>query len=199
MHRGLGRQVAGRGESVQAVAREFAGSDVVPYVAGLYTVGQQVLDHAVKSLLCLVDLAVTVQERRHIAVMVLPGHAGDEGERPQHRLQTRSGTVGPVPDCGQVVEVVGDLLLVPGEEDRLDVRKVLVQRRAPDPGVLRDPRHRHRRQPVLGHQCRGGPQDRLAYSGAVRVDRLAPELGHGPSIQSGGAATLWIDRDTVYR
>ncbi|MCX5257336.1 hypothetical protein OOK27_24975 [Streptomyces canus] len=94
---------------MQAVAREFAWSDVVPDIAGLYTVGQQVLDHAVESLLCLVDLAVAVQERRHVAVMVLPGRAGDEGERPQHRFQACSGTFGEVPDCGQVVEVEADL------------------------------------------------------------------------------------------
>ncbi|MFH9001909.1 hypothetical protein ACH4E5_01440 [Streptomyces afghaniensis] len=41
---------------MQAVPREFAGSDVVADVTGLRTVGQQVLDHPVKALLRLADL-----------------------------------------------------------------------------------------------------------------------------------------------
>jgi hypothetical protein len=35
-----------------------------------------------------------------------------------------------------VLEVAGDLAVLPGEQDRCDVRVVLVQRRAPDAGLF---------------------------------------------------------------
>jgi hypothetical protein len=39
-HRGFGRQVAGGGEGVQAIARKFVGRDVVPDVPGVDGLGQ---------------------------------------------------------------------------------------------------------------------------------------------------------------
>lgn len=71
VHGRPGGQVAGCGEGVQAEAREFAGCGVIADGAGLYGLGEQFLDHGVEPLLCLGDLAVAVQERREVAVVVL--------------------------------------------------------------------------------------------------------------------------------
>jgi hypothetical protein len=43
---------------------------------------------------------------------------------------------------GEFVQVPGDLPLVPGDHDRFNVREVLVEGGAPDPGLLGDLRHR---------------------------------------------------------
>ena len=80
-------------------------------------------------------------------------------------------------------EVAGDLTFVPGDQDRFDVGEVLVQRRASDAGLLGDLRHRHRPQPVLGHQRRRGVEGRVAHRAAVRLDRLVPQLRHDRSIR----------------
>jgi hypothetical protein len=122
-----------------------------------------------------------------------------QGERPQDRLQPFTGIRAAVTHLDQVLQVVADLALVPGPQDRLDVGKVLVQGGAPDSGVLCDPRHRHRGEAVLGDQCRGGVQHGGAYGGTVRVDRLVPQLGHADSIRPAHMATLCIDRDTLSR
>jgi hypothetical protein len=80
-------------------------------------------------------------------------------------------------------EVGGDLAFVPGDQDRLDVWEVLVQRRPADAGGLGDLRHRHRQQPVLADQRRGGVQDRLAHLVAVRLDGVVPQPRHPSSIR----------------
>ena len=87
-------------------------------------------------------------------------------------------------------EVASDLKFVPGEQDRFDVWEVLVQRRTSDTGLLGNLRHRHRPQPVLGHQRRSGVQDRVAHRAAVRLHRLVPQLRHPPSIHDDDTETL---------
>jgi hypothetical protein len=52
----------------------------------------------------------------------------------QDRLELPLGTLGVVAGSGKKPQVGVDLLFVPGEQDRLDVREVLVQRRAADAG-----------------------------------------------------------------
>jgi len=95
-----------------------------------------------------------------------------------------------VSDLGELGEVLGDLAFVPGKQDRLHVREVLVQRRSADAGVLGDLGHRHRGQPVLGHQGRGGVQGGVAHRAAVRLDRLVPQPRHHPTIRDDDSATL---------
>ena len=70
------------------------------------------------------------------------------------------------------------MTFVPSDQDRFDIGVVLVQRRTSDAGLFGDLRHRHRSQPVLGHQRRGGVQGRVAHFTAVRLDRLIPQLRH---------------------
>jgi hypothetical protein len=39
----------------------------------------------------------------------------------RHGFEPLARTAGPVPDCGEVLEVAGDLTFVPGDQDRFDV------------------------------------------------------------------------------
>src|SRR5918996_997584 len=120
-----------------------------------------------------------MQERRQLCVAMPVGLAGYERIGLQHGRESFARAPGPVSDLGKVSEMARDLTFVPDEQDRLDVREVLVQGRPADAGVLGDLRHRHRPQPVLGYQRRGGVQDRVADLASVRLDRLVPELRHG--------------------
>ena len=72
----------------------------------------------------------------------------------------------------------GDLTFVPGEEDRIDVGEVLVQRCAADTRVRCDLGHRHRTQATLGDQRRRRVQRRVAYVLAVRFHGFVPQPGH---------------------
>jgi len=49
-----------------------------------------------------------------------------------------------VTEFGKLPEMVGDLPLMPREQDRLDIRKVLVERGTSDASLLGDLRHRYR-------------------------------------------------------
>lgn len=181
---GLGVLPAGSREGVEAVACELVRRHIIPDVAGLCGLGQQVSDHLVDLVLRSGDPLVPMQERREFGVVVLAGLAGDEGVGLEHRFESLAGVATLVPDFGEVVEVAGDLTFVPGTEDRCDVWEVLVQRRTTDSSLLGDLRHRHRQQPVLRHQRRSGVQDRVAHLAAVRLDRLGPQLRHDRSIRN---------------
>src|SRR5207247_10258902 len=104
----------------------------------------------------------------------LPGRmlVTDERVRLQHGLETS----GLVPDACQLLEMVSHLPLVPGDQDRLDVGEVLVERRPPEPGPLRDLRHVHPGQPALGHQCGRRVECCLSYGVAVRRDAVVTIL-----------------------
>src|SRR5437867_158623 len=67
---GLGRQAAGGSERVQAMAGERVRGDIVPQVAALGTVGEQVSDHLAQLLLRSRDLLIAMQERRELRVVV---------------------------------------------------------------------------------------------------------------------------------
>ena len=96
---------------------------------------------------------------------------------------------GAVSDLGEVLEVTGDLTSVPGAEDRLDVREVLVERRATDTGLLGDLLHRHGSQPALGDERCGHVDDRVAHLPAVLLDRVVPEHRHRRRIRRGVSDT----------
>jgi hypothetical protein len=74
--------------------------------------------------------------------------------------------------------VARNVPFVPGDQYGFDVREVLVQRGTSDAGLLGDLCHRHRPQPVLGHQRHGGVKDGIAHFAPVGLDRLLPELWH---------------------
>ena len=70
-----------------------------------------------------------------LGVVVLVGH---ECERFEHNFESFTGIAGLVPDFGEMFEVAADLTFVPRNQDALDVREVLVQRRTPDAGLFGD-------------------------------------------------------------
>src|SRR5450755_2186861 len=99
-----------------------------------------------------VDVLAPVQHGRELGAMgPLVGH---DRVGLQDGFEPLAGAAALVPDSCEMFEVTGDLAFVPGGQDRLEVGEVLVQGGAPDAGLLGDLRHRHRRQPVLGDQCR---------------------------------------------
>jgi hypothetical protein len=91
------------------------------------------------------------------------------------------------------------MALVPGDQDRLDVREVFVERRTPDARVLGDLGHRDRREPMLGDERRGRIQNGVAHLPAVGFDCFIPELRHEGSIRDDASGTLRIDIDTMSR
>lgn len=129
---------------MEAVACELVRRYIIPDIAGLRGLDQQASDHVVHLVLCSGDLLVSMQERREVGVVVPAGLAGDEGVGLEHRLESLARIASLVPDFGEILEVTGDLTIVPGAQDRFDVWEVLVQRRTPDARLLGDPRHRHR-------------------------------------------------------
>jgi hypothetical protein len=64
---------------VEAVARELVGRGIIPGVAGLRALGEQVTDHVAKLLLRSDDLHASMQERRELGAMVPVGLVGDQG------------------------------------------------------------------------------------------------------------------------
>ncbi len=180
--RSLGRQAAGCCEGVEAVARKFVRRDIIPEPAGLGDLGQQVSDQVDELLLRSGDVLTSMQECREFGAVVLAVVA-DERVRLEHRFEPLASVARLVAEFGEMVEVTGDVTLVPGEQDRFDICEVLVQRRASDAGVLGDLRHLHRRQSVLGGQRPSGVQNRFAYRVAVRLDGLVPQPRHRRSIR----------------
>ena len=81
--------------------------------------------------------------------MVLGPLLVDVGIGLQDSLKPLAGVGSLVAHFGQMEQVSANLALVPGSEDRLHIRKVFVQRRPADTGLLGDLRHRHRRRPLF--------------------------------------------------
>ena len=69
--RGFRRQTAGRVECVEAVARKLVRRDIIPYVAGLCGLTQQVLDHVVDLLLRSGDVLTSMRECSEFGAGVL--------------------------------------------------------------------------------------------------------------------------------
>ena len=139
-NRGFGRHVAGCCEGVEAVARELVRRDIVPEVAGLCDLGQQASYHVVDLLLRSGDVHTSMQECSEFGAGVLMGKAlvGEERVGLKHSFELLSSAYGLVSDFGEMFEVTGDLTFVPGEQNRFDVWKVLVQRCTSNAGLLGD-------------------------------------------------------------
>ena len=103
---------------------------------------------------------------------------GDQREGVQHGGEPLTRIAGVVACLDQLVQVVADLALVPGHEDRFNIGEVLVQRGPSDAGGLRDLGHGHRRETVLGNEPRCRLHDGLAHLVPVRVDGLRPQFRH---------------------
>ena len=140
-------------------------------------------------------LAPVQQGHGQLGVVVL---VLDQRERLQDGLEPPGRGRG-VPGLGELAQVAGDVPVVPGDQDRLDVREVLVQRGPADPGRGGDLQHRHRRQSVLADQRRGGVQGGVVDRAPVLLDRLGPQLRHPLRIHDVDIETNRIDSDTLSR
>jgi hypothetical protein len=164
---------------VQAVARQLVSRDVVPDLAGRRGRGEQVPEEVAELSLRSGQVLAPVHERRQVGAVVRAGTlVGDARVGLEHHFEPLARVGGSVPDLGEVLQMVGHVALVPGDQDRLDVREVLVQRCPSDAGLIGDLGHRHRGQPVLGHERRRGVQRGLPHGVAVRLDRVVPEPRH---------------------
>ena len=174
---------------MQAVAGQLAGLGVVAQLASPHALSDEVADEIQQLLLGPGDVLAAVHHRGQFGAMgPVVGYLRVGGE---HGLEPPGGgACGLVPDLGEVFEVAGDVALVPGGQDRLDVGEVLVQGRAAYARLGGDPRHRDRRQPVLGDQGCGGIQGRVMHRPAVLLDRLVPQLRHSPSLHDARPSTL---------
>ena len=62
----------------------------------------------------------------------------------EHSFESLTSVISLVPNRDEMIEVAGHLTFVPRQQDRFDVREVLVQCRTSDAGLLGDLRHRNR-------------------------------------------------------
>src|SRR5262249_31414354 len=128
-------QVAGCIQGVEAVARELRRRDIVPDVAALRTLGQQVPDELVEVLLRSGDVLTSMQECRKLGVVVL---VENERECLEHGFEPVTRVASLMSELGEMFEVAAHQTLMPCEQDRFDVCEVLVQRRTTDAGLLGD-------------------------------------------------------------
>src|SRR5262249_50900214 len=153
-------------------------------------------DQVVEVLVSSCDVLTSLHQRREIDVLVL---VANERVRLEHHPESLAWITSLLPERRELGEMAGNVPFMPGDQDRFDVWKVLVQGPASDAGLLSDLPHRHRSQSVLGDERPGGVQDRVAHLTPVGLNRLVPEFRHVLSIRNDASNTQWIDRDTMYR
>jgi hypothetical protein len=116
---------------MEAVAGQLVRRDVIPKLTGRGGLGQQVLDQVMDLPLRVREVRTSMQEGGKFGAGVLVGEAvvGDERVGLQHGLEPLASVAWLVAEFGELGKVGGDLAFVPGNQDRLDVWEVLVQRR----------------------------------------------------------------------
>jgi hypothetical protein len=81
---------------VQAVAREFVRRDIIPRVASLCPLGNQVSDDSAEVLLGSGDVLASMQECREFGAVVL---MGNEGEGLEHGFEPLASAASLAPSC----------------------------------------------------------------------------------------------------
>jgi hypothetical protein len=119
---------------VQAVAREFVRGDIIPRVASLCPLGNQVSDDSAEVLLGSGDVLASMQECREFGAVVL---MGNEGEGLEHGFEPLASAASLAPKLGKLFEVDGDVTFVPGDQDRFDIGEVLYRATADAPAKIR--------------------------------------------------------------
>jgi hypothetical protein len=117
--------------------RELLRRDVVTDRAGRDALGDQVAEEAVQPPVGRGDPVPAVQQLPEVGDPVLGAVVADAGVGLEHRLEALHRISDSGPECVEMVQVGVDVLLVPGQEDRLDVGEVLVERRPPIPAPRR--------------------------------------------------------------
>src|SRR5438270_9459517 len=135
-----------------------------------------------------------MHERRELGP-VLVALVGDDREAFKYRLKSLANRARLITQLAEVLEVIGDMAIMPGDQDRLDTGEVLVERGASNAGFLGNLGHRHSPQPVPRDQGRGRIEDRLVDLSAVRLNRVVPELRDHARIWVGahGHSVFYVD------
>ncbi len=130
--------------------RQLVGRDIAAKSTCVRELRQQSTNEVEEPALRVGDMRIAMQQRNKLGG-VLPAPVDTQRIDPKHRLEPGAGITGPAAQRRELLEMPGNVPVVPRDQDRLDVREVLVQRRPTDPGGLRDLGHRDPGQPVLGN------------------------------------------------
>jgi len=133
---GPGGQAPGRTECMKAVGGQLCGGDVGPDLARVRGRDQQLPEEFGLRLVRPGDVLPPVDKGRHLRRAVSAPVVRDEGVGGEHRFQLLRRVAALLVQGSQLLEVRGDVPLVGGDEDRLDVGEALVERRPPDAGSL---------------------------------------------------------------
>src|SRR4029450_9895898 len=120
---------------MQAVAGPPSRRHIIADLAAGYGPGQQVPDEVAELLGGSGHVGTAMQQRRQVPAVML---VDNQRVGLQDRLEPLASVTGAVSDLGELSKVLGDLALVPGEQDRLHVREVLVQRGPAQAALLRE-------------------------------------------------------------
>ena len=187
---GIGAQVAGGSDGVETVGGELVERHVPSDRPRARSLAQQVSNEDHELLMGSVDVLTPMEHGRRVVVAML---VQDERISLEYRLELfASAITSLIPSFDEVLEVNFDLAFMPGDQDRFDVREILVKRRAPDAGSFGDLRHRQGAQATLGYQGGGAAQDRIAYLTAMSLDRVVPKFRHRPRIRGAQGRDTWL-------
>ena len=163
---------------MQAVLRQLPGRNIAAGRAARRGLADEPLEHRSELALRIGNLLVAMKEVDKRLIVMGPELGAQAGVRREHRNQSLGRITRLLGNGRQQVEVASHLPLMPGNQDCLDVREVLVEGRAANTGFLRNLGHRHPAQAMLAQDCGCAVQGRLAHRMTVGVDRIGPEPGH---------------------
>jgi len=163
---------------VNAVVGELTGGNVLSNEAGICSSGDHTRHQLKQPALQSANRWSAMKGDRQLIATMASALPADVCIGLQHSAHTFGRVAGPVPDCLKLSEVAQDLALVPGTQNLLNIRKVLIERRPADSRRLSDIGHGHPKQAAVEHQLAGSVQDRFAHFLAVRLQGLTPQLRH---------------------
>ena len=170
-------------EGMKAEASEFLRGHIRAEDPAIGSLAKQLRQETVKLLLGPARMSALVQpDSPSIAV----AGTGKERIGLQHGFELQPGSQGPVPYLDQLLQMGLDLTLMPGHQNCLDIREVLVQGGPADSSSLGDPGHRYACHAMLAHQTGRGVQNGSPDGIPMSFDGLIPELWHHRIIQHDG-------------
>ena len=169
---------------MDAVGRELVRRHIGPDRVGVNGFDKEVANDVCELLLRPSDVFASMDQGSKLSP-VLVALVRDQRECLEHGFKTLAGCAGSVAQLGEVLKVLGDMALVPRDQDWFDAGEVLVEGRSSDARLVGYLRHGHRAQAVLRYESGGGLQDGIAYFAPVRLDGLVPELWNHARIRDG--------------
>ena len=102
---------------MEAIAREFPRRDIVPDLTSLYGLSQKVSDQPFEMPLRSRDVLALMQQCREFSAVVL---VGNERVRLEYGFEPLTDSATLVANPSEILQVAGDLTLVPGNQNRFD-------------------------------------------------------------------------------